>query len=83
VPGMDKAFWTDDRCNACGICLKVCPAENITLEEERPRWHHRCHQCFACLQWCPQKAIQYGKRTLKYERYHHPDIVVKDVLKRG
>ena len=81
VHEMDKKFRADEKCNACGICLKVCPAENISMQEGRPLWHHGCHQCFACLQWCPQQAIQYGKRTPKYERYHHPEIALKDVLK--
>jgi ferredoxin len=80
VPGMDKKFWADDRCDACGICLRVCPASNITLREGKPLWNHRCEQCFACLQWCPQEAIQYGKRTPRYQRYHHPEVVLKDVL---
>jgi hypothetical protein len=22
VPGMDKKFWADDRCDACGVCLR-------------------------------------------------------------
>ena len=78
---MDKKFRADDRCNGCGICLRVCPASNITMSEEKPRWHHRCEQCFACLQWCPTEAIQYGTRTLRYERYHHPEIVVRDILR--
>jgi ferredoxin len=81
VPGMDKHFWVDDKCNACGICCMVCPAENITMNEGEPIWHHRCEQCLSCLQWCPQEAIQYGKKTPEYERYHHPDVVLKDVLK--
>jgi ferredoxin len=81
VPEMDKPFHADERCNACGICSRVCPASNITLPEGRPVWHHRCEQCFACLQWCPQEAIQYGKKTAGYERYHHPEIILKDVLK--
>ena len=81
VPGMDNKFWADDRCNACEICLRVCPASNITLREGRPLWHHRCEQCFACLQWCPQEAIQYGKRTPRYQRYHHPEILLKDMAK--
>lgn len=81
VPGMDNKFWADDRCNACEICLRVCPAANITLREGRPLWHHRCEQCFACLQWCPQEAIQYGKRTPRYQRYHHPEILLKDMAK--
>ena len=81
VPGMDKKFRADDRCNGCGICLRVCPASNITLSEGKPLWHHRCEQCFACLQWCPAEAIQYGTRTTRYERYHHPEIVLRDILR--
>jgi ferredoxin len=81
VPKMDRQFWADDKCNKCGTCYKVCPATNITLLEGKPVWNHRCEQCFACLQWCPQEAIQYGKKTPKYERYHHPEIILKDVIK--
>ncbi len=81
VPGMDSGFRADGKCNECGICRRVCPADNITLLQGRPVWNHRCHQCFACLQWCPQEAIQYGKKTPAYERYHHPEITLKDILK--
>jgi ferredoxin len=81
VPEMDKKFWTDEKCNGCGICAKVCPADNITLPEGRPVWNRRCEQCLACLQWCPREAIQYGKKTPKYERYHQPDIALKDMTR--
>lgn len=80
VPKMDKNFWVDDKCNSCGICSKVCPADNIEMLNEKPGWFHRCEQCFACLQWCPQEAIQYGKKTPKYQRYHHPEVTLKDLL---
>jgi ferredoxin len=80
VHKMDKNFWVDDKCNSCGVCLKVCPAENIEMINEEPAWLHRCEQCLACLQWCPQKAIQYGKKTIKYLRYHHPEVILGDML---
>ncbi len=80
VPRMDKKFWVDDKCNHCGICSKVCPAGNIEMIDEKPSWLHRCEQCLACLQWCPQEAIQYGKNTVKYPRYHHPEVTLKDIL---
>ncbi len=80
VPKMDRNFWADDKCNSCGICSKVCPANNVEMLNEKPVWRHRCEQCFACLQWCPQEAIQYGKRTPKYQRYHHPEVTLKDIL---
>jgi ferredoxin len=81
IPKMDRKFWVDEKCNQCSICSKVCPVENITLPEGQPTWNQRCEQCFACLQWCPQEAIQYGKKTPQYERYHHPEVKLNDVLK--
>jgi ferredoxin len=81
VPKMDRSFWVDEKCNHCGICSKVCPADNITLVEGKPTWKHHCEQCLACLQWCPQEAIQSGKKTPQYERYHNPQVQLKDVLK--
>jgi ferredoxin len=80
VRKMDKKFWVDDKCNSCGICSKVCPASNVEMIDEKPSWLHRCEQCLACLQWCPQEAIQYGKKTVKYPRYHHPEVTLKDIL---
>jgi ferredoxin len=81
IPKMDRHFWVDEKCNECAICSKVCPSENITIQGGKPAWNHRCEQCLACLQWCPKEAIQYGKKTPRYERYHHPEVQVKDVLK--
>jgi len=80
---MDKKFWADDKCNSCGICSQVCPAANIEMTNGKPSWLHRCEQCLACLQWCPQKAIQYGEKTVKYQRYHHPQVILKDMLKQA
>jgi Pyruvate/2-oxoacid:ferredoxin oxidoreductase delta subunit len=80
IPTMDHHFWVDEKCNACSICARLCPAANIRLESGRPVWQHHCEQCLACIQWCPQQAIQYGKKTPAYPRYHHPAIQLKDLL---
>jgi len=77
---MDKDFWADEKCNSCGVCLKVCPAKNIMLKSGKPQWNHKCFQCFACLQWCPKQAVQYGKKTAQYPRYHHPEVTPGDML---
>lgn len=81
IPKEDQNFWVDEKCNQCGICIKLCPTQNIIMREEQPVWNHKCEQCLACLQWCPQECIQFGKKTPKYERYHHPEIKLTDVLK--
>lgn len=83
VPKMDKKFWVDAKCNGCEVCLKVCPAKNIEMKNEKPSWLHRCEQCLACIQWCPQEAIQYGKKTATYQRYHHPEVTLKEMLEQA
>jgi ferredoxin len=80
ISKMDKSFSVDEKCNACGICARICPAQNIHLTGEKPFWQHRCEQCFACIQWCPEEAIQHGKNTKNKKRYHHPEISLKDML---
>lgn len=81
VREMDKSFWVDERCNQCGICVKLCPNNNITVDNGKLTWHNHCEQCLACIQWCPQESLQYGKKTPAYERYHHPEIKLKDLLR--
>lgn len=92
----DKGFYTDDRCRGCGICAKVCPTRNITMEDKHPSWHHHCHGCNACVAYCPTKAIQFQTpeayrklgtvicKTLRLpegrKRYHHPLVQAKDLM---
>jgi len=83
VRKMDRKFWADEKCDDCAICARVCPAANIRMVDEKPAWLHRCEQCLACLQWCPQEAIQYGKNTIRYPRYHHPEIILDDMLEQA
>jgi ferredoxin/flavodoxin len=69
-----------DSCNRCGICSMICPTRNITVTKERVSFGGDCTQCYACIHWCPQAAIEIGKRTKGKKRYHHPDIMLADML---
>lgn len=77
---LDKSFIVDETCNGCSICSKVCPVNNITMQDNKPLWNNQCQQCYACLQWCPTESIQAGKKTIGIKRYHNPDIKVKDII---
>ena len=77
---MDKDFITDENCNGCSICQKVCPVNNITMKDNKPAWNNRCQLCAACMDWCPKESIQWGKMTVGIRRYHNPNIKVKDII---
>jgi len=81
VPTMDKKFWVDEKCNACRICERICPARNVELKDGRSAWLHRREQRLACIQWCPKEAIQYGRETPGYSRYRHPEVELAEILR--
>ena len=76
----DKEFIVEPSCDGCTVCQRICPVNNIQIKEGKPVWQHSCEQCLACLHWCPQAAIQVGKKTINRQRYHHPEITLKEML---
>lgn len=78
---LPKQFWITDACTRCGTCAKVCPTANITVSSEGVTWNGRCEMCMACIHWCPTQAIQNGRHTQQRQRYHHPDVNVKDLFR--
>ena len=80
IPLADHSFRVRDTCTGCGTCAGVCPVGNIKIADGRPVWRHRCETCYACYQWCPNEAI-YGEIVRYNDRYHHPDVILSDMIK--
>jgi len=78
---LDINFSTNEKCNGCGICSKVCPVSNIKIKDNKPTWLHHCETCLACYNWCPNKAIQ-GGITSKDYYYRHPEIKISEIMKQ-
>ena len=70
----DRKYRTTEKCIGCGKCVDVCPLQNITLEEGRPKWNGHCTMCMACYHHCPVNAIQYGKATEGKGQYTYAKI---------
>ena len=75
---LDRKFHVAEQCTACATCEKVCPVNNIRMQDNRPVWLNHCEQCFACVQWCPVEAIEWNGRTQGKPRYHHPAYTAND-----
>nr|MDD6335618.1 EFR1 family ferrodoxin [bacterium] len=64
------AFTAGSTCTGCGQCARLCPTNNITLQNGKPVWGGGCTHCMACICRCPTQAIEYGKKSLGKPRYH-------------
>jgi heterodisulfide reductase subunit A-like polyferredoxin len=79
VNNSDKDFYVKNNCNSCGICVKICPVDNIKLVDNKPVWQHICQECLACIHYCPKSAIE-SKNTGNKGRYKNPEISLNDLI---
>jgi len=69
----------EEECNKCGICYKLCPVDNITMEdEEYPKHDFNCEYCLRCTSLCPRGAISCPV-NYKGKTYHA--VKAKEFLK--
>lgn len=67
----DRKFNISDDCIGCGICAKHCPLQNITMQNDRPKWNGHCTNCMSCYHRCPKNAINFGKGTIGKGQYYY------------
>ena len=67
----DRKFRVSDSCIGCGLCAKNCPLQNITIENDRPKWNGHCTNCMSCYHRCPKNAINFGKNTVGKGQYFY------------
>lgn len=73
-------YMVNDKCVRCGVCAKVCPANNITVTETGVKFSDRCEVCYACLHNCPQNAIHLTKEA-NTVRFRNEHITLADIIK--
>lgn len=65
-----KDFYSTDKCIGCGKCAKLCPLNNIKIENKKPVWGDQCTHCMACIGNCPTRAIEYGTISQAKDPYN-------------
>ena len=74
------SYTVNDGCIRCGICAKVCPANNIAVTEDGVKFSDHCEVCYACLHNCPQNAIHMPveANTVRFRNEH---VELKDIIR--
>ena len=54
----DQPVINQKKCEACEMCLRACPINNIDMEDKTVEINqHDCIQCLCCVEICPHGAI--------------------------
>ena len=70
----------NESCTGCRTCERICPRNNITINNTTPVWGNDCEGCLACVQWCPVTAIDMGEDTLGRTRMHNTNVKAADLM---
>ena len=74
-----QSLRANDDCVLCGTCAKVCPMGNIRYQGKAVVFGDKCISCCACVQYCPKQAINFGKGTVKRDRYHNANVTADEL----
>lgn len=53
-------IFDPNKCKACGVCARWCPAEAIRVEKTAQMDKDKCIGCGECMALCPHEAIGFG-----------------------
>ena len=71
----DYVKLSRDKCTKCALCVEMCPAGAIELNQEVVL-NGKCQWCMRCVSYCPEKALYYGKD--QYARYQ--PVKIEEIL---
>ncbi|MBQ8094865.1 MAG: EFR1 family ferrodoxin [Clostridia bacterium] len=73
-----QQYIVNTNCIRCGICAKVCPANNITVTDQ-VHFSDHCESCYACLHACPKNAL-HMKNERSTARFRNEHVTLKEII---
>lgn len=50
------SFKAESNCSMCGLCVKLCPVNNLESTQQEIKQNSNCMLCYRCVNACPEKA---------------------------
>ncbi len=82
VPMIEGPVIDENRCNACGKCIEVCPKDSITIIDGKIiHLTDDCILCSHCYAVCPMEAISFEPELLRKSEFYtfSPDARQKSI----
>ena len=83
------SYTITEKCNGCGACMRLCPADAISGEKKNLHTINAvlCIECGACGRVCPQASILDGNgiacTMTKRSEWSKPEITVETCIACG
>ncbi len=76
-----EKFNIEDKCTKCGVCIKVCPKDNIKFNSDNNKIiiEDSCISCFACTHNCPSNAIRF-KGEKSQNRFRNSNVALTEII---
>lgn len=72
----------EDKCKACGVCVKFCPMNALELKDNKIIYHQElCIGCGVCVHKCPNDACWLVRREEEQHVPENPRELVFQLLK--
>lgn len=71
-------FSIENTCVLCGTCKKVCPIDNIAIED-KVVIGNKCIRCGACYHNCPHSSIRYKNEKSKTQ-YRNKNVKLNEII---
>ncbi len=68
-------------CIGCRSCARLCPVQNIRMENGLPKFGKDCAVCLSCVRWCPKHAIKMdGVKSSSKKNYTNPNVKINELF---
>ena len=65
-----------EKCTLCGICVRQCPFQGLSIEANGIEVNEKCRLCKLCVKACPTSAISLEQKSDAFDKSEWKDFLI-------